>query len=216
MTVICAGRPARRSGMTVANTATSALRRAGAPRFVMNIRKKFSTDCPDDLDYGGTAPSLSRMEDHLAGVPHCYCLQTRRTARRLTRVYDAALRDTGLKITQCTILFAIARGNETSEGALAERLGLERTTLVRNLQGLVAKGLLERVMKARCVEHSLTDSGRRALDEVLPIWRAVQARIKSRLAHRDAAVEQALQTLSMVVQTAAGRHEMAHGSRASV
>lgn len=156
------------------------------------------------------------MEDYLDRVPQCYCLQTRRTARRLTRVYDAALRDTGLKITQCTILFAIARRNETSEGALAERLGLERTTLVRNLQGLVSKGLLRRVAKSRCVEHQLTDEGRRALDAVLPIWQDVQTRIKTRLAHRDAAVEHALHTLSAVVQSAVGRIEMAHESGAGI
>ena len=156
------------------------------------------------------------MEDYLDRVPQCYCLQTRRTARRLTRVYDAALRDTGLKITQCTILFAIARNGEVSEGALADRLGLERTTLVRNLQGLVAKGLLERVQKSRCVEHRLTEDGRQALEATLPIWQTVQTQIKSRLAHRDAAIEQALSTLGSVVQAAVGRHEVAVAAGAGI
>ena len=59
------------------------------------------------------------------------------TARLLSRTYEAALRPLGLKLPQFGILGRHRPWSDDgrqSETVLAERLGLERTTLVRNLK----------------------------------------------------------------------------------
>ena len=87
----------------------------------------------------------------------CFALHARMTARLLSRVYDGALRPTGLKLPQFGILGAIGHGTPVSETALAERLGLERTTLVRNLKTLVDRGWVEPVPgDGRGLGHRLT------------------------------------------------------------
>ena len=39
----------------------------------------------------------------------CYCTQFRRSSRALTRLYDAALKDHGIRITQFSLLRALRR-----------------------------------------------------------------------------------------------------------
>src|SRR5215218_588049 len=80
------------------------------------------------------------LPEDLAAIGRaCFALHARMTARLLTRVYDAAVRPTGLRFAQFGLLGAIAHGSATSQTALADRLGLERTTLVRNLKFLEQK-----------------------------------------------------------------------------
>src|SRR4051812_31858771 len=73
----------------------------------------------------------------------CFALNARMTARLLTRVYDAAVRPSGLRFAQFGLLGAIAHGRSTSETALADRLAIERRPLVRNLKCLEEKGWIE-------------------------------------------------------------------------
>lgn len=116
----------------------------------------------------------------------CFALHARMTARLLSRVYDAAMRPADLRLAQFGLLGAIAHGAATSETALAERLGLERTTLVRNLKLLAEKGWIEPVPGGgRGVRHRLTDSGRAKLESAIPLWQAAQARIEEKLAPLD-------------------------------
>lgn len=124
----------------------------------------------------------------------CLCLHARMTARTVTRAFDKALRDTGLKVTQYTLLCAIARETAGSETALAESLALERTTLVRNLKLLSMRGLIEPLPGSkRGLSHRLTAAGRAALDAAIPVWAEAQAAISQKLA--PVAVEDAVSTL---------------------
>ncbi len=109
----------------------------------------------------------------------CACVAVRRTARSLTRAYDEALRPGGLRITQFSILVAAELAGSATVGRLAEVLGLDRTTLTRDLRLLSERGLVDvRIgedRRSRTVE--LTDAGRTAMADALPRWRAVQARV---------------------------------------
>lgn len=110
----------------------------------------------------------------------CACLQARMTARALTRLYDEALRPTGLKVTQLSLLAAIDRGVTGSISALADMLALERTTLTRNLKLLGDAGLIApRTGGGRAVTHALTDLGRDALARATPLWRMTQDAIEN-------------------------------------
>jgi DNA-binding MarR family transcriptional regulator len=116
----------------------------------------------------------------------CFALHARMTARLLSRVYDAAMRPADLRLAQFGLLGAIAHGTATSETALAERLGLERTTLVRNLKLLTEKGWIEPIPgDGRGVRHRLTGTGREKLESAIPLWEAAQHRIEEKLGGID-------------------------------
>lgn len=108
----------------------------------------------------------------------CLCLNTQRAARAVARRYDAAFRPIGLTSGQFSILAGLNQESDVSIGALAEALGLERTTLTRNLAPLEAAGLVrsaadDRDRRVRSL--SLTAAGRDRLVLAMPLWRAAQA-----------------------------------------
>lgn len=129
----------------------------------------------------------------------CLCLNVQRAARRVARRYDAAFKPIGITSGQFTILGALNRSDPVTVGELADTLGMERTTLTRNLvpleaAGLVGSSVVESDARARAL--ALTDAGRARLAEAMPLWRGLQADLIEPM--RDAgwlAARQALATL---------------------
>ena len=112
----------------------------------------------------------------------CFALHARMTARLLSRSYEAALRPLGLKLPQFGILGAIGHGTTASETVLAERLGLERTTLVRNLKVLTQNGWIEPLPgEGRGLRHRLTPAGQAILEAAIPLWQQAQSQVEARL-----------------------------------
>lgn len=112
----------------------------------------------------------------------CFALHARMTARLLSRTYEAALRPLGLKLPQFGILGAIGHGTTASETVLAERLGLERTTLVRNLKLLNQNGWIEPIPgEGRGLRHRLTPEGQALLEAAIPLWQQAQSQVEARL-----------------------------------
>jgi DNA-binding MarR family transcriptional regulator len=106
----------------------------------------------------------------------CACFAVRRAARVITHHYDRALRASGLRATQFTLLTVLALGGPQPMSRIADRLGMERTTLTRNLKPLLASGLV-RVGQAgdrRVRTISLTPRGHRSALAALPAWRRAQ------------------------------------------
>ena len=77
---------------------------------------------------------------NLALTRHCHCLAARRQARALTRLYEQRLRPHRLRATQFSILAALTLKGPTPVTALADLLGLERTTLTRSAAVLERHG----------------------------------------------------------------------------
>jgi DNA-binding MarR family transcriptional regulator len=112
----------------------------------------------------------------------CFALHARMTARILSRSYDLALRPLGLKLTQFGVLGAIGHGESRSETDLAAGLGLERTTLVRNLKILTDKGWIEPMRGGgRGLKHRLTPAGWATLAAAVPLWEEAQKRVEAKL-----------------------------------
>jgi DNA-binding MarR family transcriptional regulator len=109
----------------------------------------------------------------------CACKNLRRAARAVTQLYDEALRPSGLRITQFTLLVAVAMGEPVPITRLADALSLDRTTLARDLKPLTGRGLVEITAGAdrRMRVVRLTGQGREALGRAYPLWRRAQARI---------------------------------------
>jgi DNA-binding MarR family transcriptional regulator len=109
----------------------------------------------------------------------CACKNLRRSARAVTRLYDETLRPSGLRITQFTLLIAVAIGEPVPITRLADALSLDRTTLGRDLKPLTDRGLVEiragDDRRTRVVR--LTGQGRDALGRAYPLWQSAQARI---------------------------------------
>jgi DNA-binding MarR family transcriptional regulator len=108
---------------------------------------------------------------------YCGSFNFRRTARAVTRMYDVALQESGVRSTQFAILVAIAKKQPVSIGVLADVLVIDRTTLTRSLRLLEKEGLISisgrSTMRQRFL--SLTLEGERVLARSLPAWRKAHA-----------------------------------------
>jgi DNA-binding MarR family transcriptional regulator len=110
-------------------------------------------------------------------VRDCLCLHTRRSSRRLTQFYDAMMRDSGLRVTQFLLLEAVRQMQPASQQPLAELLGMERTTLTRNLAVLEREGLAtveKGIDDRRENQIRLTRKGRTAIQRATPSWEKAQ------------------------------------------
>ena len=103
-------------------------------------------------------------------------------ARRVTRVYDAHLAQLPIKTNQYALLVNIAREARTLS-QLADHMGLERTTLTRNLKPLVDNGWVELSVGSdpRSRMAAITAPGRRLTQRVAARWREAQAEIQATL-----------------------------------
>jgi len=111
-------------------------------------------------------------------------------ARAVTRLYDDTLRPVGLRATQLAVLVAVGGDNVVSITALAKFMGMDRSTLTRNLAPLERDGLIrvgnEGWRRSRTVE--ITKKGRSRLREALPLWEKAQETLRRKLGLRRWAV----------------------------
>ncbi len=124
----------------------------------------------------------------LAETP-CTCAALRRATRRLTQAYDRALRPSGLRLTQYSVLANVARRNGLSITELAAILAMDRTTLTRNLTPLERAGLIRVApgpdRRRRAVE--ITVAGRRRYEAAEPLWREAERAFRRSMGKREAA-----------------------------
>src|SRR5580765_5684402 len=79
----------------------------------------------------------------LSAMENCVCFNLRWVTRAVTQFFDAELRRHGIRPTQTPILAALKAKPAWSMEELSDWLGMERTTLVRNLRPLERDGLLQ-------------------------------------------------------------------------
>ena len=113
----------------------------------------------------------------------CACGRLRRAARAVTQLYDDALAPSGLRVTQFSLLRTLARLGPMRITALAGATLIDRTALSRNLDPLVARGLLLIVpgRDARTREVALTRAGAAAIRAAEPCWKRAQASVSKLL-----------------------------------
>ena len=124
-------------------------------------------------------------------MENCVCFNLRWVTRAVTQFFDAELRRHGLRPTQTPILAALTARPGWCMEELSDWLGMERTTLVRNLRPLERDGLVEITGAGRGgrVNVSISAKGRKDLEKAMPAWRAAQqAVIKTLGAHRWSAI----------------------------
>src|SRR3989442_5970631 len=75
----------------------------------------------------------------------CVCSTLRMVSRAVTQLYDDVLRPSGLRVTQFSILAAIARVGAANLKQLEDALAVDQTTLTRSLSLLERDAVIERV-----------------------------------------------------------------------
>jgi DNA-binding MarR family transcriptional regulator len=124
---------------------------------------------PDEIDFTETR--------------RCACAAARRKSRELTRFYERAMRGSGLRGPQFTLLATLIQTGATPTTRLADSLGLERTTLTRNLRPLLRDGLvtMKDAADRRVHKVAVTAKGAEAARAAFPFWRKAQDAALARL-----------------------------------
>lgn len=124
----------------------------------------------------------------------CTNFKTRQLSRLLSRHYDAELARAGLKTTQYSLLSHVLRLGRIAPGELARRMGLDASTLTRNLQPMLAAGWLlqEAGADARSRFVTITPAGRDKQAAAQRHWKAAQQNINAALGSERVAALHAL------------------------
>ena len=113
----------------------------------------------------------------------CICTHLRRAARGVSRHYDEALAGFGINVAQFSLLRHLQRLDKPSISSLADAMGLDRSTLGRNLKVLEADGLLALAegddLRNRLV--LLTELGAARVRDAEPAWEQAQAQLVDNL-----------------------------------
>ena len=144
-------------------------------------------------------PSKSLRVDASDAIAACAGWNSRLAGRRITQFLERRIAGSGLSLAQFGLMAQIAAASDDTLGALAERSGLDQSSLSRNLHVLERDGLVEIAIvesDQRKRAAWLTESGARRLEAAIPAWRsahaALAARLEPELARRLAIASEAL------------------------
>lgn len=122
----------------------------------------------------------------------CYCTNLRATTRSVSAIYDRALAPIGVNVAQWGLLRKL---DPTAQAAvsiseLAELVGLERSTVARNIRVLVKDGFVNlgnSPADRRASAITPTAKGRQALRDGVPLWESAQRQVAELLGGGDIA-----------------------------
>jgi DNA-binding MarR family transcriptional regulator len=127
----------------------------------------------------GSDVNLSDHKERREIGKTCACFNLRRAARLVTQRFDRAFREAGLTANQFSILMA----SYDQEGILLTKmagiLGMERTTLSRNLSLLERREVvsIEPGGDRRERRIAITKKGVELLGKALPLWERAQKEV---------------------------------------
>jgi DNA-binding MarR family transcriptional regulator len=127
--------------------------------------------------------NISAMLDQEMSTDTCTCGELRKAARAVTLLYDDAFKSSGLLSTQFGVLQVIYDIDSVRISELADKLGMDRTTLTRNLSILERDGFIKisqgKDHRTRIV--TATQKGRSAVAKATPLWNEVQHKVKQQM-----------------------------------
>jgi DNA-binding MarR family transcriptional regulator len=138
-------------------------------------------------------------------VEECAGWNSRLAARRIGQFLDREMAETGLSAAQAGLMAQIAALTDDTLGALAERAGLDQSTLSRNLRTLERRRLIEIAVVESDLRRRavwLTETGVRRLEAAIPVWRRAHARLARRM---EAGLARALAEASAGLAAGAGQ-----------
>ncbi len=122
--------------------------------------------------------------DARAALENCMGWSLRGAARRVTQFIEAEMAGTGVSFAQFGLMAEIASARDDTLSALAQRMGLDQSTLSRTLRTLEGDGLVEIAIveddqRKRMVW--LTEKGARRLETALAAWRQAHLKLNKQL-----------------------------------
>lgn len=124
---------------------------------------------------------MVRVYTRVMDMDTCICTGLRQAAFDITDIYDSYLEPSGLKITMFRILRRLSAAEQVSITELAVIVGVDRSTLGRNLRVLERMDLVtfEEAEDARSRTVVLTALGRSTLAKATPLWVKAQTKMRS-------------------------------------
>ena len=113
----------------------------------------------------------------------CMCASLRRASRALTQLYEEALRPTGLRVTQFTVLQTLSLAGEVTQRELGRILALDSTTLTRTLTIMGRHGWIAKRRGEDRREWRMRPSkaGETQFKKALPHWEKAQKQLRRQL-----------------------------------
>jgi DNA-binding MarR family transcriptional regulator len=124
------------------------------------------------------------VADARAAIDACAGWNARLAARRITAFLNRRMQDSGLSLAQFGLIAQIAAARDDTLSELAERTGLDQSTLSRNLQVLEAAGLIETAAGEKDARRRavwLTEKGAQSLEAGLVDWKRAHGQLAERL-----------------------------------
>lgn len=117
----------------------------------------------------------------------CLLLNTVMAARALTRRYDERLRPYGVSVIQFSVMMIVDGATGRTVTDMANRIAMDRTTLLRNLELLVRRDLVKAspAPKGNGRVFELTQTGKTLLAQLIPEWHKAQDEMQTNLTGHD-------------------------------
>ncbi len=118
----------------------------------------------------------------------CYCATLRQAARAVTAFYDEALADSGVPVTQYTMLQVLKTAPDLQTTEIGKLIGIDQTTATRTLALMKKSRLIVSSTGTDRRERRwrLTPLGETLFREIQPKWESAQARLEQRLGRAGA------------------------------
>ena len=113
----------------------------------------------------------------------CHCTRLRTATRKVAALYDVALEPVGINIAQFALLRTVARNGSLSLTELGRQLGLDRSTMGRNVRVVEREGLVAigKGQDQREAVVTVTEQGQAVVRKAEPLWEKSQAELTQRL-----------------------------------
>jgi DNA-binding MarR family transcriptional regulator len=118
----------------------------------------------------------------------CLAVRVRLLSRRLTRIYDGALRPLGVTVPQVNLLSVLEIIESAPAGRVADLLAMEISTLSRNARIMESEGwiTIERAERGNGRILRITSAGLKKLRDAKPAWDAAQLQARELLGDKGA------------------------------
>lgn len=119
-------------------------------------------------------PNFDRIDPRV-----CINAKLRKLHRLLNSAYQRKINPFGLRGSMLSILFIIGKQEGVNQKMIADSLVLDQSTMSRDLKKLVQKGwvVISKGTDSRNSQLALTGAGYQLLEEITPVWEALQAKI---------------------------------------
>ena len=115
----------------------------------------------------------------------CYCTNMRRSAKAISDIYSDALSEVNLTAPQYYLLINLKRMESANMSDWSKRVGLDRSTIIRNSKHLLEKGMIEQA-EGHGKVFKLSQKGEGTVKRAEVIWEKTQHRMLNVLGKDDA------------------------------